>query len=173
VSATLRQSSGVAVTLLLVVLWGAFLRPESLGGAVTYLVIRGNSMEPTYHGGDLVLVRAGDRYAAGDIVAYRVPAGDIGAGHVVIHRISGGDGATGYLLRGDNNPSVDPWMPRSGDIVGRAWVVLPGVGRPLTFIHQPAAAGALAVALIAVLAVLRRPARRAPLVPPRTVPTSP
>lgn len=159
------------MVLLLVGLWALMLRPESLGGSVTYLVIRGSSMEPTYHTGDLVLVRAMDAYATGDIVAYRVPAGEIGAGHVVVHRIAGGDPAGGYLLRGDNNHSVDPWMPRRTDIVGRAWVVVPGVGRLLTFMHQPAAAAALAVACIAAFAFMRDPKRRSPFVPPRTVPT--
>jgi signal peptidase len=157
VTATLRRLGSFAVVAVLVLAWGVFLRPQSLGGSVNYLVIRGSSMEPTYRGGDLVLVRAADRYAVGDIVAYRVPVGQIGAGHVVIHRITGGDGASGYLLQGDNNRSVDPWMPTARDVVGRAWIEVPGIGQALTFIHQPAAAGALAVALVAAGWLLRRP----------------
>ena len=163
----------IVAAVVLVGLWAVLLRPASLGGSVTYLVIRGNSMEPSYHGGDLVLVRTTAEYRIADIVAYRVPSGDIGAGHLVIHRIAGGDGGAGYLLRGDNNPSVDPWMPRDGDIAGRAWIVIPGIGRLLNSIHQPAVAGALAVTLLAVLAFLRGPGWRKTFVPPRTVPAAP
>jgi signal peptidase len=159
---------GAGLVVLVVAFWLAALRPTSLGGPVTYLLIRGNSMEPTYHGGDLVLVRVAAQYAIGDIVAYRVPAGDIGAGHIVIHRISGGVASTGFLMRGDNNPSVDPWMPRPTDIVGVAWFAAPGFGRLLAFLHQPATLASLAVATLAAVAAgrqlrgfapIRRPAR--------------
>jgi signal peptidase len=169
----IRRAGGVILLLSLVGVWAVFLRPASLGGSVTYLVIRGNSMEPTYHSGDLVVVKAAEAYSIGEIVAYRVPAGEIGAGHLVIHRIIGGDGQVGFLLRGDNNPSVDPWMPRAGDVAGASWAVLPGVGRLLSTIHQPAVAGALAVAALAIGASLRWPGRKKPFVPPRSVPTSP
>lgn len=169
-STTLRRSGSIVLTLAIIGLWATFLRPQSLGGPVTYLVIRGNSMEPVYHGGDLVIVRAAARYGTGDIVAYRVPAGEIGAGHLVIHRITGGDGEAGYLLRGDNNQSVDPWTPHLGDIAGSAWFAVPAIGRLMNAVHEPAIAGALAVAILATVACFRAPARRKPFVPPQTVP---
>jgi signal peptidase I len=162
-SARARRAGGIAITLVLVGLWVVLLRPQSLGGPLTYLVIRGNSMEPTYHSGDLVIVRSAAEYAAQQIVAYRVPAGDIGGGHLIIHRIAGGDGETGFLMQGDNNPSVDPWMPRSSDIAGEAWILMPGAGRILTFLHSPAAAGALAVAVLVAFAVGRTPTGRKPV----------
>lgn len=145
----LRRALPSLATFALLLLWAAFLRPASLGGPVEYLVIRGNSMLPHYHTGDLVIVRGEPAYAIGDAVAYRVPAGDIGAGRTVIHRIIDGTAADGFVMQGDNNPSRDPWMPRHGDIVGKTWVVIPNFGRVLAFIHQPAAAGALAVSLLA------------------------
>ena len=169
-TARLRRGGTLVTCLLLAGLWFVALRPSSLGGLVTYLVIRGDSMEPTYHGGDLVAVKVAERYAVGDVVAYRVPAGEIGAGHLVVHRIVGGTGETGFLLRGDHNPSVDPWMPRSEDVAGTAWFSVAGAGKVLAFVRQPAVAGELAVALLAMLAFLRAPERRQPFVPPRTVP---
>lgn len=166
----LARAGSLVTCVLLVGFWFVALRPQSLGGSVTYLVVRGDSMVPTYDGGDLVVIRAAERYAVGDVVAYRVPAGEVGAGHLVIHRIVGGDAETGFLLRGDNNPSVDPWMPRREDVAGTAWVSVAGVGKALAFVHKPAVMGALAVALLAMLVFLRTPARRQPFVPPRTVP---
>ena len=55
--------------------WVLVLRPTSLGGPATYIVIRGDSMDPTYATGDLVILEQADSYGPGDIVAYRVPAG--------------------------------------------------------------------------------------------------
>ena len=147
---------------LLFVGWALLLRPPSLGGPTTYVVIRGDSMQPTYSTGDLVVARAAPAYAVGDIVAYRVPDGEIGEGVVVVHRIVGGDGINGYTLRGDHNPSLDPWTPRSGDVVGRAWLELPQAGRIVAFIHQPIAAGALAAGIVISLLLLRAPGSRSP-----------
>ena len=100
--------------------WALVLRPQSLGGPVVYVIVRGSSMFPTYESGDLVIVAAAATYQPGDVVAYRVPAGDIGEGHLVIHRIAGGDASSGFILEGDNNDAPDPWMPRGSDIVGSA-----------------------------------------------------
>jgi len=141
----------------LLVAWALLLRPASLGGPVTYIIVRGSSMQPTYAAGDLVIVRQASAYRVDDVVAYRVPDREIGAGHIVIHRIVGGDD-NGFTLRGDNNPSLDPWTPRASDIVGEAWLTAPGLGRILAAIHQPLllAAFAAAVAVAMVLAWRRR-----------------
>jgi signal peptidase len=147
---------------LLFVGWALVLRPASLGGPATYVIIRGNSMEPAYVTDDLVVVRAADAYVVGDVIAYRVPEGEIGEGVVVVHRIVGGDGTNGYTMRGDNNPSLDPWTPRSGDVVGRAWVEIPQLGRLVAFIHQPVAAGALAAGTVITLLLLRGPSPTSP-----------
>ena len=128
----------------LVAVWAVTLRPQGLGGSAAYIVVRGNSMEPTYHTGDLVIVESASEYAVGDIVAYRVPAGEIGEGHVVVHRIAGGDPTAGFILRGDHNGAPDPWSPRLGDVEGKAWLLAPGLGTVIAFVHQPVIAGGLA-----------------------------
>ncbi len=139
-----------------VAIWVIVLRPQALGGPALYIVVRGSSMLPTYDTGDLVVVQSAQAYAPGDVVAYRVPDGEIGEGHLVIHRITGGNGATGFTVRGDNNGSADPWSPRTGDIAGRAWWMVPGLGRVVAFIHQPVIAGALAAALMVTFMLARR-----------------
>jgi signal peptidase I len=143
--------------------WAVTLRPASLGGPATYVVVRGDSMLPGFHSGDLAILQAGRDYEQGDAIGYRVPAGEVGAGQVVVHRIVGGDGQAGYVMEGDNNPAPDPWLPREGDVAGKVWLLLPGVGRAIVIAHQPAVAGALAVSLLVMVVRARRPpARRAP-----------
>ena len=73
-------------------------------------------MDGTYKTGDLILTRAQDSYAVGDIVTYKV-----NGNQQVIHRIIGGDGAKGYTMQGDNNPDPDPWHPTDADVVGKSW----------------------------------------------------
>jgi signal peptidase I len=152
----------VATALAFATAWALTLRPTSLGGPATYVVVRGDSMLPDFHSGDLVVLHTTSAYGPGDVVGYRVPDGEVGAGHVVVHRIVGGDGDLGYTVEGDNNPAPDPWVPRSGDIAGRVWLLVPGLGRLIVLAHQPAVAGALAVSLLVMLLLARRPALPVP-----------
>lgn len=138
--------------------WLLFLRPESLGGPVDYVVIRGTSMLPAYQSGDLVIVRAGEDYHVGDVVAYRVPDGELGEGHLIIHRLIAQQGNR-WIVQGDNNNAVDPWMPAAADIVGTTWLRVPAAGRALAVIRQPAILGAIAAALV-VMAMLWKPPKQ-------------
>jgi len=149
---------GAGIALALV--WGLTLRPTSLGGPATYVVIRGDSMLPDFHSGDLVVLQAGAEYGPGDVVGYRVPEGEVGAGHVVVHRVVAGDGVGGYTIEGDNNPAPDPWQPRTGDMAGKLWLLVPGLGRLVALVHQPAIAGALAVSLLVMSFVARETSRK-------------
>lgn len=159
---------GTLATVLAV--WVVLLRPQSLGGSALYIVVRGSSMVPTYQNGDLVIMQAAPAYAPGDAIAYRVPAGEIGAGHVVVHRITGGNATDGFVVQGDNNDAVDPWMPRAADVAGKTWVVVPGVGRAIAFIHQPVIMGGLAAGVIVTL-ILAGQSR--PRTPRRSAATAP
>jgi len=161
----LRRGVELAAGLALAALWAVTLRPTVLGGPATYVVIRGDSMLPSLHAGDLVVLHTTGGVAPGDVVGYRVPAGEVGAGHIVVHRIVAGDGQAGFTVLGDNNPAPDPWQPRAADVAGKAWLLVPGLGRVIVFVHQPAVAAALAVSLLVMLVMSRAgPARsRRPL----------
>jgi signal peptidase I len=132
-------------------LWAVTLRPVSLGGPATFLVVRGDSMLPTYETGDLLVLHTAASYAVGDAVGYRVPDGELGAGQVVVHRIVAvRDGGT-YVMEGDNNPSPDPWTPATTDIAGEVWAAIPLAGRAVVWLHQPATLAALAAAIAVVI----------------------
>lgn len=102
--------------------------PVRLGGATSYIIIKGTSMEPKFHTGDLAVLRTEGAYHRGDIVAYKIPRGNAGAGHLVIHRIIGRSHG-GFLMQGDNRTTPDTWYPKPSEILGkfRVLVPLPGI----------------------------------------------
>ena len=147
---------GWAVVIGLFAAWVVLLRPVALGGSATYVLVRGDSMLPTYQPGDLVIVRAAAAYRAGDIVAFQVPAGEIGEGQVVLHRLVADEGAT-FVAQGDNNAAPDPWAAEADRILGRAWIALPGAGRAVMFIARPVIAAGLAMAVVVAMVLARQP----------------
>ena len=154
--ARLRVPAGRLATFAFVLGWFVWLRPVALGGPATYVLVRGDSMEPTYHGGDLVVLERAPTYVAGEVVAYRVPQGELGAGRLVIHRIVAIDGRGVLELQGDNNPSMDPWQPTRADVAGHAAFAIPAVGSVLALLARPAVAAALAVSLLVALGIDRK-----------------
>lgn len=149
----------LALNLVAVIGWVLVLRPQVLGGPAAYVMVVGTSMQPALQPGDLVVALNSDRYVPGDVVAYRVPDGDPAAGRHVIHRIIGGSAEDGYVLQGDNTDGSDLWRPRTAEILGRQWLVLPGVGSLLMLLQSPATLLALAGGLLVfVLPVWKKPA---------------
>jgi signal peptidase I len=122
-------------TLIATCLW--FALPQGLGGRAAWVLVSGTSMLPRFHTGDLVLVEHQSRYQVGEVVAYRVPQGQVGAGHVVIHRIIGGDGATGWRLKGDNRTAPDLWHPTNHDVLGAEQLRIPHAWLVLRIFHMP------------------------------------
>jgi signal peptidase I len=134
---------GLALFLLPILAWGIWLRPEFAGGRVDYIIVGGKSMQPTLHGGDLVIVQRETTYRAGDIVAYHIPSG-LFQGRRIIHRIVGGDPVHGFVMRGDNNADDDLWYPRPIDIEGKLWKRVPAAGQVVAFARAPAVLAAVA-----------------------------
>ena len=132
---------------------GWLLWPSSLGGCTTLTIVSGQSMEPTYYTGDLVVSRCGP-VEVGDVVVYNPP--DVG-GARVIHRLVGGSSEDGWVVQGDNNDFLDPWNPVDEDILGSAVLHLSGVGKVASILLSPLTWISL---LIVALAVVIWPGRR-------------
>ncbi len=126
--------------------WFLVLRPQSLGGPAAWILVAGDSMEPAIHPGSLVVVLRRSDYAVGDVVAYPVPAGNPGAGANVIHRIVGGSPAAGFVVGGDNTNAPDIWRPGPSQIVGSAWLIVPGGAPPLLLVRSPIVIASFAAA---------------------------
>ena len=125
---------------------GWLLWPSSLGGCTTLTIVSGESMEPTYYTGDLVVSRCGP-VEIGDVIVYSPP--DVG-GARVIHRIVDGD-ASGWIVQGDNNDFLDPWKPTEENILGSAVLHLPQVGKFAAILLSPLTWISLMVVALAVV----------------------
>jgi signal peptidase I len=123
-------------------LW--FCLPQALGGRAGWVLVSGTSMLPHLHTGDLVLVEHQSSYHVAEVVAYRVPKGQVGAGHVVIHRIVGGNSRTGWKMKGDNRTAQDLWYPTNHDIIGSKLVRIPDAWIVLRVFHMPLLLGLFA-----------------------------
>lgn len=115
--------------------------PATLGGRTTYVVTSGVSMAPSFHTGDLALVRPAADYRVGEIVAYHSSV----LHEVVLHRIIA-IRAGHYVFKGDNNNFIDPVRPPRSELVGRLWLHLPRAGVVLDWLHRPLVGALLAAA---------------------------
>ena len=122
-----RPSRSLAVVLAAVLAWN-LIAPTQLGGKVSYVNVRGVSMEPTLHTGDLMMVRARDSYDVGQIVAF---VSDMN-GAIVVHRIVDVVDDR-YLLKGDNNSFVDRYTPTADEVLGAEVLTIPGGERFANF----------------------------------------
>lgn len=122
----------------------AWLLPASVGGAASYVITHGVSMEPGFHAGDLAIVRQADQYRVGDVVAYHSEQMNA----VVMHRIIAVDGDR-YSFRGDNNDFTDVDHPTADEFLGRLAVRIPDGGTWLQRLGSPWGLAVVALALLA------------------------
>jgi signal peptidase I len=134
----------IATQLAIVAALGWFCLPQRFGGRADWVMVSGTSMRPHFHTGDLVLVEHQSSYHVGEVVAYRVPKGQIGAGYVVIHRIIGGNGRTGWRMKGDNRTAPDLWYPTDHDVIGSKLLRIPHAWFVLRLLHMPLVLGLFA-----------------------------
>lgn len=144
-------------TIFAVVLLAAwwFMGPVQFGGPVDYVIVEGDSMQPTYRDGDLVIARSKSSYEVGEIITYR-PELQIGTDYPVIHRIVEVTAGGEYTTQGDNREEVDGWSATDDNIVGESWLHIPRAGAVLQYVSRPASLAGLAVGLFVLHALKRR-----------------
>lgn len=113
----------------------------TLTGSVAWVITTGDSMEPGFRSGDVAVVRPAADYAVGDVIAYH--NGDLQ--QIVLHRVI--DEVDGLLVtQGDNNEWVDSYRPRPDEVLGTLRLHMPGLGRVLRMLFEPAFTAALVFA---------------------------
>ena len=140
-----RTKVSIALVILFFFTWMFLLRPTSLGGPTSYIMIFGNSMKPALNHNDFVLMLKRDTYRVSDIVTFKVQD------KLVIHRIVGGTAVEGFTVQGDNKQYPDSWHPKEEQIIGSIWLRLPGFGKYLLQLRQPFVFAGLAGILYCIL----------------------
>lgn len=118
-------------------------------GQLSVLSVKGTSMNPHLHEGDLVISWRTGNYQLGDTVSYRARWADTKDPQLVLHRIVRQD-PTGWTLKGDNNATEDPALIPQQDVTGKLVAVLPGVAGRINSIQNVLwiAVGAAALILL-------------------------
>ena len=129
-----RRITGIAAGLLAAVaLAGAwiFFAPTQLGGGTSYAILVGiDGARPAPW--RLAVVRKQSIYRPGDVVLY--DSRELGA--KVLHRIVRVEDGR-FVLKGDNNPFLDPERVTEDQIVGSLWTSAPAVGRVSEWLRVP------------------------------------
>ena len=109
--------------------------PASLGGATRAVMVAGESMEPSYHLGDLVVARERSDFSVGDVVVFQVADG-AGEGELVIHRIVAVRDDGSFVTKGDNRAVADQFHVTADDIVGEPVLRIPWGGHLIALMRQ-------------------------------------
>lgn len=113
-----------------------FAWPTQWGGKTTYIVVRGTSMQPHFHTGDIVIARATDDHQVGDILVYAVPDGTTGAGKLIMHRLKEIRPDGTYVIQGDNRDTPDQFKIGPENVVGEERWHIPQIGIVMSLLSQ-------------------------------------
>ena len=127
-----------------------YLWPASLGGDARIVVVQGHSMEPTFHLGDALIVKANPHPLVGDIIVFHIPAGEPAAGKMIVHRVRSIRADGTYQTQGDNRTTADSFHTTDHDVMGSPVHSIPRLGRLIGLASNPMAVGA-ATGLIATM----------------------
>lgn len=102
----------------------------SFADVIKARIVLTESMKPTINSGDLIITTPPERLTpkVGDVVSYTARRFDGSPVGTFSHRIIDGDAASGYVLKGDNNPKPDVQRPTTSDIDGVVIFVIPYLG---------------------------------------------
>ncbi|MDD5863371.1 MAG: signal peptidase I [Firmicutes bacterium] len=106
----------------------------------TPLVVKTDSMAPTFRADDLILIRRTDtsKLEVGDIITFHTIINNEYA--LNTHRIADiadmGGGVRSYTTKGDNNAIADQHVISDGDIVGKYVGRVPGLGKVISFLSS-------------------------------------
>ncbi|MFZ1362837.1 MAG: signal peptidase I [Candidatus Nanopelagicales bacterium] len=147
----IRKAFGIVATVfwsLIILVAVVFVWPPTWGGPITVTVVQGQSMEPLYYTGDVVIAvrNYSNEYAVGDIIVYKATYGDVEG--MVIHRIIKQLPNGNYLTQGDNKEMPDPWEIIPSNIFGKAVLDFPGVAKWLGLVRTPIFIGIIAGGIV-------------------------
>jgi signal peptidase I len=102
----------------------------NFAGVLEARVVLTGSMVPIINPGDIVITTNPKHLdpVKGKVVTYTVKKLNGTPVALFTHRIIGGDAKTGFIVKGDANPSPDPQKPKISDINGVVLFTIPWLG---------------------------------------------
>ena len=91
---------------------------------IPMITVSGNSMQPWYGDGDLVILSPHASFQSGDVIVFWEPNHRF----FVMHRVWGFH-ETALMTKGDANKSEDPWYVTRDMILGKVLFRIPGIGK--------------------------------------------
>lgn len=147
------------IVLVLIALAIAFISFPIFGNRV--LIVRSGSMTPAVNSGSVIIVRSNStpksdlplkpKYEKGDIIAFRSEKNE---NIIITHRINSYqifNNTVFYKTKGDTNEEADNWQVDEKNIIGKSFLIIPEVGRILTFAKS--GYGLLTIIIIPALSV--------------------
>lgn len=110
----------------------------SLAG-YTPMVVKSESMAPTFYAGDLIFIRKCDtaKLEEGDIICFHtIIENEYALNTHRIEKIEEQGSLRTYTTKGDNNGVSDPHIISDGDIVGKYVGHVPGLGKVMDFLSS-------------------------------------
>ncbi|MGN1334399.1 MAG: signal peptidase I [Anaerovoracaceae bacterium] len=110
----------------------------SLAG-FTPLTVESDSMAPTFHSGDLIIIKSVDpaNLKEGDIITFHtIIMNEYALNTHRIAEIKEVNGIRSYVTKGDNNDLEDTHLIADGDIVGKYVLRLPYMGNVMHFLSS-------------------------------------
>jgi len=103
---------------------------NSVKSGYSCVIVVSGSMEPAIGVGDLLIIKGAEAYHSGDVVTYLSESGSL-----ITHRVQEVSN-NGYITHGDANNISDGEIPAQR-LLGKAAVVLPGVGLVMRWFFSP------------------------------------
>ena len=110
------------------------MQPTVLGWS--WAEVLSGSMEPAISPGDLIVFHRQKEYKTGDIITFE------GNTHGITHRIVEVL-PEGYRTKGDNNNTEDEQLVPEDQVIGKVLLIIPCMGKILTFFRSPLGFGLL------------------------------
>ncbi len=120
-----------------------------------FMVVSSESMEPTLHVGDLIIVKKVDpnTLKVGDIIVFYVPKDqqkepiDFPIVHRIVQVIKNSSGIY-FKTKGDNNSMVDYWTIPEDHVIGKVIFIIPKFGALLSDENKPLLITVLSILLV-------------------------
>lgn len=101
------------------------------GTPISFFILQGDSMQPAYQDGDLIVAEPARDVKIGDVIVFQ----ERRRKNIIIHRVIHKD-YMGYLTKGDANSVHDSDPVLHDTALGKVWIRIPKIGHLIRLIQK-------------------------------------